>query len=146
MMPVPGLAERAATRLAGAMTALDVVMQGAARAQRHEDQVALGDLGRLADRFRHFTRLAVAEADAALLVANDHESGEAEAATTLHDLGNAIDVNELVDELAVALFALAAGRDRRPYVPVPYPVLIFFRKHGLMIADPYPRSIAEFNW
>jgi hypothetical protein len=36
-------------------------------------------LGRLADRLRHFARLAVAEADAALLVADDDERGKAEA-------------------------------------------------------------------
>ena len=87
-------------------------MQRAARAQRHEDQFALGGFGRLADRFRHFARLAVAEADAALLVADDDECCKAEATAALDDLGDAVDVDELVDEFAVALFAV-----RRPRPP-----------------------------
>ena len=78
MMPVPG-GGRAQDDLAGAVTALDVVVQRAAFAQRHADQRALGGFGGLADGFRHFARLAVAEADAALLVANDDQGGEAEA-------------------------------------------------------------------
>ena len=82
-------------------------MQRAAFAQRHADQVALGGFGRLADRFRHFARLAVAEADAALLVADHDQRGKAEALAALHDLGDAVDVDQLVDELAVALFAVA---------------------------------------
>ena len=99
---------RAQEHLAGAVAAVHVVMQRAAFAQRHADQAALGRLGRLADRLRHFARLAVAEADAALLVADDDERGEAEARAALHHLGDAVDVDELVDELAVALFAVAA--------------------------------------
>src|SRR5581483_211115 len=95
---------RAQKHLAGAVTAGDVVMQRAAFAQRHPRQAALGGVGRLADRLRHFARLAVAEADAALLIADDDEGGEAEAAPALHHLGDAVDMHELVDELAVALF------------------------------------------
>src|SRR5690606_23515122 len=90
------------------MAAGNVVMQRTARTQRHEDHVALGALGRLANRLRHLTRLAVTEADAALLVADDDERSETETAATLDHLGDAIDVNELVDEFAVALFAVAA--------------------------------------
>src|SRR5581483_6062464 len=70
------------------------------------DEAALGGFGRLADRFRHLARLAVAEADAALLVADDDQRGEAETPAALHDLGDAVDVNELVDKLAVALFPI----------------------------------------
>src|SRR5690606_31132332 len=95
--------------LAGAVTAFDVMVQRATAAQRHENQVALGALGRLADRFRHFARLAMAEADAALLVADDDERGEAETTAALHHLRDAIDVNELVDEFAVALFTVTAA-------------------------------------
>ena len=47
----------------------------------------------------------MAEADAAALVADHDERGEAEAPAALHHLGDAVDVDELVDELAVALFA-----------------------------------------
>src|SRR5262249_7866961 len=99
---------RAQVDLAGAMTAGDVVVQRAAFAQRHADEPALGGVGCLADRLRHLARLAVAEADATLLVADDHQCGEAEAASTLHHLGHTIDVDKLVGEFAVALFPFAA--------------------------------------
>src|SRR6476660_2470294 len=89
-----------------------VVMQRAPFAKRHLDQVPLGSLGRLADRLRHLARLAVAEADAALLVADDDERGEAETPSALHHLGHAIDVHELVDELAVALAIIAVSSFR----------------------------------
>ena len=85
------------------------VMQGAAVLQRNADQGALGGIGRLADGFRHFARLAMAETDAALLVADHHQRGETEAAAALHHLGDTIDVHQLVDEFVVALFAIAAA-------------------------------------
>src|SRR5262249_29577894 len=89
-------------------TAEDVVVQRAALAKGNARQIALGRLGRLADRFRHFARLAVAEARAALLVADHDQRRKAEALAALDDLCHAIDVDELVDELAVALLALPA--------------------------------------
>jgi hypothetical protein len=78
-------------------------VQRAAFAQRYSRERALGGVGRLADRLRHFARLAVAKAGSALLIADDDKCGKAEAPPTLDDLGNAIDVHELVDELAIAL-------------------------------------------
>src|SRR4029078_4195829 len=92
---------------ARAMLAGDVVMQRAALAERHLDEIALGGFRRLADRLRHLARLAMTEADAALLVADDDERGEAAAPAALHHLGDAIDMHELVDELAVALAIVA---------------------------------------
>ena len=82
-------------------------MQRAALAQRHAHQAAARLFGRLADRLRHLARLAVAEADPALLVADNDQRGKAEALAALHHLGDAIDMHELVFELAVALFAVA---------------------------------------
>jgi hypothetical protein len=49
----------------------------------------------------------MAEADAALQIADNDEGCKAEALAALYDLGNAIDVNELVGKLIVALFAIA---------------------------------------
>ena len=49
----------------------------------------------------------MAEADPALLIADDHQRGEAEAPAALDHLGHAVDVHELVDKLAVALFAVS---------------------------------------
>src|SRR5271166_839907 len=71
---------------AGAVAAVDVMMQRPAFAQRYAKDAALGGFRRLANRFRHFARLAMAEADAAFLVADDDECGEAEAPPTLHHL------------------------------------------------------------
>ena len=92
---------------AGAVPAENVMMERSALAQRHTREIALGGIGCLADRFRHFARLAMAKADPALLVADDDKRGEAEAPAALHYLGDAIDMHELVDKLAVALFAVA---------------------------------------
>ena len=47
-----------------------------------------------------------------LLVADDHERGEAEAPAALHHLGDAVDVDELVDELAVAIRRDRSRRSR----------------------------------
>ena len=106
MMPVPAGAARKTTR-PSAVTAVDVVMQRPAFTQRHPHDAALGGLGRLADRLRHLARLAMAETDPALLVADDDQRGEAEAPAALHHLRHAIDVHEAIDEFAVALLAVA---------------------------------------
>ena len=63
------------------------------------------------------------EADAALLVADDDERRETEAASALHNLRNAIDVNQLVDEFVVALFAVVA-------VPAASAATAFFTCHA----------------
>src|SRR6267378_5282417 len=81
---------------ARAVTAGDVVMQRAAFAQSDARQIALGRLGRLADRLGYFARLAVAEPDPALLVADHDQCRETEALAALDDLRHTIDVNELV--------------------------------------------------
>src|SRR5579883_1374087 len=89
----------------------DVVMQRPAFAQRNAHQRATRLLGRLADRFRHFARLARAVTDAALAVADDDKRGKAEAPAALHHLGDAVDADELFDEFALGRafgFAVAA--------------------------------------
>jgi hypothetical protein len=50
------------------------------------------------------------EADPALLIADDHKRRETEAPTALDDLRHAVNVNELIDELAVSLFAISFSR------------------------------------
>src|SRR5204862_7686531 len=104
---------RAQVDAAGAVAASDVVMQRAAFAKGNACQIALGRLGCLADRLGNFARLAVAETDPALLVADHDQRRKAEALAALDDLRHAIDVDELVDELAVALFAILL-RSRPP--------------------------------
>ena len=108
MMPVPAGAARSTT-LPAPHAADHIVMQRPALPQRNPDQPALGALCRLADRFRHLACLAVAEADAALLVSDHHQRRETEPPAALHHLRHAIDVNELVEKLAVAIFPVAVA-------------------------------------
>src|SRR5256714_3210617 len=99
---------RAQVDAAGAVAAGDVVMQRAAFAQGNARQIALGRLGRLADRLGHFTRLAVAETDPALLVADHDQRRKAKALAALDALRHAIDLDEVIAELAIALLAIPA--------------------------------------
>ena len=99
MMPVPP-GRRTDVDLAGTETALAVMVQRAAFLQRHADHLLLGSSSRLGDGFRHFARLAMTEADAALAVADHDQRGKAEALAALHGLGDAVDVNELLDQLS----------------------------------------------
>src|SRR6185437_12369912 len=85
--------------LARAVMADDIVMQRPTLAQRHADHLALGLLA----------RLAMAETDPALLVADHHERCEAEAPAALDHLGHAVDVNQAIDELAIALLYVSHG-------------------------------------
>src|SRR4029453_9481989 len=57
----------------------------------------------------NFLGLAVADTDGAVTVTDDDESGEAEATTTLDDLGDAVDRHDPLDVLVVlGVTALAA--------------------------------------
>ena len=65
-------------------------MRNRGAVNRHLDEVLLRILNALANGFRNFRRLAHANADATLFVAHDHQRAEAEIATALNDLGNAV--------------------------------------------------------
>src|SRR5262245_13733118 len=84
------------------------MVQRAAFTKRNARQAPLRSVGRLANRFWHFSCLAMAEADPALLVADNNQRSKSKAAAALDHLCYAVDVHQLVDELAVALFALTA--------------------------------------
>src|SRR6185312_13616557 len=56
----------------------------------------------------NLARLAVAEAGAALAVADHHQRRETEALAALHGLGHAVDVDELLDQLLAAIVVAAA--------------------------------------
>ena len=75
--------------------------------QRHTEEVLLGLFNTLGDRGRHLLRLAVADANHALAVADDDQSGEAEATTTLDHLGDAVDGHHALEVLAFFLRSLA---------------------------------------
>ncbi len=75
---------------------------------RHAEEVALGLFDTLGDGQGHLAGLAVADADQTVAVADDHEGGEAEATTTLHDLRDAVDGDDALQELVVAAIARVA--------------------------------------
>src|SRR5919112_1018546 len=68
---------------------------------RHLVEVLLGLLDALGDRRGHLLGLAVADAHGAVAVAHDHQGGEAEAPTTLDDLGHAVDGDHALDVVAL---------------------------------------------
>jgi hypothetical protein len=88
------------------MMAVDVMMQRAAFAERHPDKIPLRGVRCFLDRVRNLTRLTVAKAYASFLVANNYQRSETEAPAPLYDLGDTIDVNELIHKLAVAIIAV----------------------------------------
>jgi hypothetical protein len=99
---------RAQQNLASAVTTVNIMMQRTTIAQWYEDQIALCAFGSLADSFWNFASLAVTEANATLLVTNDDESSKTETTAALNNFGDAVDSNQLVDEFAIALFAVLA--------------------------------------
>src|SRR3954452_13083514 len=84
----------------GRRLTLHRVRDGAGDA-RHVVEVLLGLLDALGDRRGHLLGLAVADADLAVAVTDDHQGGEAEAPTTLDDLGHAVDGNHALDVVAL---------------------------------------------
>src|SRR5262249_53730482 len=75
---------------------------------RDLEEILLGLLDTLGDRRRNFLGLAVADADGAVTVADDDEGGEAEPASTLHDLGDPVDRDDALQVRAL-LRSLATG-------------------------------------
>src|SRR5205814_1085057 len=67
---------------------------------RHGEQILLGVLDGLRDRERDLSRLAVADADAVDLVADHDERGEREPPAALDDLGDTVDLDHALLELA----------------------------------------------
>src|SRR6266487_3498089 len=70
---------------------------------RNGEEVLLRVLDRLRDRKRNLARLAVADADAIDLVADDDERGEREPPSALDDLRDAVDLDNALLELTLAL-------------------------------------------
>ena len=98
MTPVPAQAGLSSTRPAPKCPSTSCGM--VPLDERDLEQVLLGLLGALADRLGHLVGLAEAGADVAVLVADDDERREREAPAALDDLGDAVDVDDAVDELA----------------------------------------------
>ena len=89
MMPVPSGAGFSSTLPAPKLPMIGCGIVAAL--QRHADQVLLRRLDALLDRRRHFLRLADAEADHAVAVADDDQRAEAQVLAALDHLGHAVD-------------------------------------------------------
>src|SRR3954471_18423903 len=92
----------------GGRLTLHRVRDGAGDA-RHRVEVLLGLLDALGDRRGHLLGLAVADADLAVAVTDDHQGGEAEAPTALDDLGHAVDGDHALDVRRLLTAAGAAS-------------------------------------
>src|SRR5690606_3349920 len=84
----------------------------------------------LGDRRWHLARLAVADADHAIAVSDDHERGEAEATTALHDLRDAVDGDDSLQELALVGVAATALLVRVALAPTPAGLARLARRGG----------------
>ena len=73
---------------------------------RHLEEVLLGVVDGLGDRERNLARLAVADADAVDLVPDHDERREREAPAALDDLGDAVDLDDPLLELAAVDLAV----------------------------------------
>ena len=97
MTPVPSPAGLSSTRPAPKCPSTSCGMVVAD--ERDLEEVLLRLVAALADRLGDLVRLAEADADVAVAVADDDERREAEAAAALDDLGDAVDVDDLVRQL-----------------------------------------------
>ena len=61
------------------------------------EEVLLGLLNTLGDGGRHLLGLAVTDTDGAVTIAHHDQRGEAEATTTLHNLGDAVDRDDALN-------------------------------------------------
>ncbi len=93
---------------ARAMLSDDLVRNRSA-GHRDSHHVAARSVNGLADRFRNFIRFPRREADLPLTVADSDKRVEREAPSALHDLGDAIDGDDVFDELVSTLAASAVA-------------------------------------
>ncbi|MDT4866081.1 hypothetical protein FQZ97_1009180 [compost metagenome] len=93
----------------GAVLAMHAVVQRTVL-ERHLDHVAAGLFHGLLHGHRHFTRLALAHAHAAIAVADNCQCCETEDATALDHLGHAVDRDHLLAQTVFVRFVLDVCR------------------------------------
>ena len=91
--------------------------------QRHADHLRAGHFAALANGIRHFAGLAQADAHAAVLVADDDQRAEIEAASAFDDFGGAIDEHDLLGQLLPGLL-VERGLGLRPACAARGPVRV----------------------
>src|SRR5687767_15074272 len=84
--------------LSGAVMTDDLVRDRGA-GKWNGEHLATRAVDRLPDGFRHFVRLAGREPDAALAVANRNQCVERKAPAALHDLGDAVDRDDVLEKV-----------------------------------------------
>src|SRR5207249_9823634 len=107
----------------GAVVTDDFMRNGRAR-ERPLDHAAAGGFDGLAHRLAHLVRLAGSDADAPLPVAHGDQRVEAETPAALHDLRDAVDGNDVLDEpvalaLSLARIATLPAAPPTPASPAP---------------------------
>jgi hypothetical protein len=80
--------------------------------ERNGDHVTPGAVNGLSDRLRYLIRLARGKAHTTVAIADGNQCVEGEAATAFHDLGDAVDGDDILDELTAFTLttALTAAR------------------------------------
>src|SRR5437016_3559051 len=119
----------------------DDLMGDRAAGERHLHHVAACGLHGLAHRLADLVRLPGRDPDAALAVADCDERIESEAPASLHDLGDAIDRDHVLDQavaLALPLAALVAAGTAATAAPRPAPPAPLLRRSTLHAASPGP--------
>src|SRR5207248_8968863 len=104
----------------GAVVTDDLVRDGRAR-EGDLDHAAAGGFDGLANRLAHLVRLAGGHPDASLPVAHGDERVEAEAPAALHDLRDAVDGNDVLDEPVALALSLARIAPLPAAPPTPAP-------------------------
>src|SRR3989454_9265380 len=104
----------------GAVVTDDFMRDGRAR-ERDLDHAAAGGFDGLANRLAHLVRLAGGHPDASLPVAHGDERVEAEAPAALHDLRDAVDGNDVLDEPVALALPLARVAPLAAPPPTPAP-------------------------
>src|SRR5438132_10344379 len=112
-----------------------------AAGQRHLHHLAARGLHRLTHRLADLVRFPGRDPDAALSVADRDERVESEAPAALHDLGDAIDRDHVLNQavaLALPLAALVAAGTAATAAPRPAPPPPLRRRSTLHAASPGP--------
>src|SRR2546425_6795755 len=119
----------------------DDLMGDRAAGERHLHHVAACGLHGLAHRLADLVRLPGRDPDGALAVADCDEPIEPEAPASLHDRGDAIDRDHVLDQavaLALPLAALVAAGTAATAAPRPAPPAPLLRRSTLHAASPGP--------
>jgi hypothetical protein len=75
-------------------------------AQGHLEQLAACFFHCFLDGYRHFSRLALAHADATITIANDRKGRKTEYAATFYDFGDTVHRNHLLPQSVSAVVSL----------------------------------------